>query len=166
MNKILALKSYITLLKSGFKFKKIEKIQKLGRAFENHFLHSFGPFEHVSDQHWIYEQNDSDLNQCEASSKVATGYDFSKAMTFQLTHFEVFLKKPLVFDQFVVHFHTRFPNVRKLWLWIKEIMKFSNISKFNIKLNHSLKTRRQRRKLKINSLKEGLFVKKWLRKKR
>ena len=36
----------------------------LERNFQNHFNHSFGTFEHVSDQNLIYEQNDSDLDQC------------------------------------------------------------------------------------------------------
>ena len=39
-------------------------IPRLERNFLNHFNHSFGTFEHVSDQNLIYEQNDSDLDQC------------------------------------------------------------------------------------------------------
>ena len=43
-------------------------IQKLERNFQNHFNHSFGIFEHVSDQNWIHEQNDFNLDQCALDS--------------------------------------------------------------------------------------------------
>ena len=44
--------------------------QKLERNSEDHFNHSFGTFEHVSDQNWIYEQNDFNLEQCAVASNI------------------------------------------------------------------------------------------------
>ena len=48
-------------------------IPRLERNFQNDFNHPFGTFEHVSDQNWVYEQNDFNLDQCAASSKVGPG---------------------------------------------------------------------------------------------
>ena len=83
--------SYIKLLKSGSNSKKKVMIKILERSFQNHFIHSFGSFKHVSEQSWIHEQIDSDVDQCAVNQ---TNHVFSwqkrqflllsKVITFEL----------------------------------------------------------------------------------
>ena len=64
--------SFIILLKSGSNCKTKLMSQKLERNSEDHFNHSFGTFEHVSVQNWIYEQNSFNLDQCALESFILT----------------------------------------------------------------------------------------------
>lgn len=56
------------------------------------------------------------LDYLENESNLTEKVQYKCSTVVRVTHFQVFLKKSFIFDQSVIHLHSRFPHCAQFWL--------------------------------------------------